>query len=65
MSRSLGSVLLMMFGGHGGSREQDLRERPEQEMRVEEQAASVRRQAAPPVHPRLFGPFAGKLCRGR
>ena len=63
MSRALGSVLLMMFGGHGGSREQDLRERPEQEIRVEEKPASAPCKAkAPPSHPRLTGPFMVKPC---
>jgi hypothetical protein len=58
MSRALGSVLLMMFGGHGGSREQDLRERPQEEIRVEENPAQAPRQAKPkPLAPRLSGPF--------
>lgn len=59
MSRALGSVLLMMFGGHGGSLEQDLRERPEQEMLAEEKPASSRGLAIP-LNPRLARPFPGK-----
>ncbi|MBU6449850.1 MAG: hypothetical protein KGQ26_09530 [Rhodospirillales bacterium] len=48
MSRALGSVLLRMFGGHGGSPEQDLRERPEQEeMRLEEKPGQAARRAKP------------------
>lgn len=67
MSRALGSVLLLMFGGHGGSPEQDLRERPQQEeMQVEEKPAQAACKAAyRPLHPRLAGPFSGKLCRER
>jgi hypothetical protein len=64
MSRALGSVLLMMFGGHGGSREQDLRERPEQEMRMEEKPVPAPCKAkATPSHPRLIGPFTLQPCR--
>ena len=66
MSRALGYMLLMMFGGHGGSPEQDLRERPEQEMRVEPPPAPPPHKApAVPRHPRLGGPFTMKPCRGQ
>ena len=66
MSSGLNIVLLMMFGGHGDLPEQDLRERPEQEVLEEKQAVPAPRQAqAAPLRPRLIGPFAGKICRGR
>ena len=65
MSRALGSVLLRMFGGHGGSPEQDLRERPQQEeMRAEEKPARAARRAKPkPAAPRLSGAFILQACQ--
>lgn len=65
MSRALGSVLLMIFGGHGGSLDQDLRERPQQEeMRVEEKPAQAARKAKPkPLAPRPRGPFTFQPCQ--
>ncbi|MGE4482504.1 hypothetical protein [Acidocella sp.] len=64
MSRALGSVLLRMFGGHGGSPEQDLRERPQQEeLRVEESPAQAARKAKPkPLPSRLNGSLLMQPC---
>ncbi len=55
MSRALGYMLLMMFGGHGGSPEQDLRERPEEEMRVEHRSRHARHRPCPCI-PALAAP---------
>ncbi|GAN81091.1 hypothetical protein SAMN02746095_03859 [Acidocella aminolytica 101 = DSM 11237] len=63
MSRALGNMLLMMFGGHGSSREQDLRELPQEKMPVEEHSTVVPRKAKPkPVAPRLIGPLTVMHC---
>ncbi len=57
MSRALGSVLLRMFGGHGSSKEQELRERPQQEeTQGKKKPARAARRAKP-------NPLAQRLIR--